>query len=135
SSPTVNRAGSSTSSRSRSSSGSSRSWPSRSCAEWARSASGAAFANPGRRLPVEPFGFLQGERGGLPMSVSFQALPATQTGMVAHGGVAEMGLLLPAKRADALVELSRRRQQSVAQLLRSLIDRALIDEESAGRWS
>ena len=40
----------------------------------------------------------------------------------------EIGLLLPANRADALVELSRRRHQSVSQFLRGLIDHALTDE-------
>jgi hypothetical protein len=38
---------------------------------------------------------------------------------------------LPASRADALVELSRRRQQTVAQILRTLIDRALDDDRNA----
>jgi len=47
------------------------------------------------------------------------------------GDVVEIGLLLTANRADALVELSRRRQQSVSQLLRGLIDHALIDEAAS----
>jgi hypothetical protein len=66
---------------------------------------------------------------------SFQGLTATKSGMASHGEVVEIGLLLPVNRADALVELSKRRQQSVAQILRGLIDRALIDDESAKRWS
>jgi len=69
------------------------------------------------------------------MLASFQGLPATKTGMASHGEVVEIGLLLPANRADALIELSKRRQQSVAQILRGLIDRALIDDEAAGRWT
>jgi hypothetical protein len=36
--------------------------------------------------------------------------------------VVEVALLLPAKRAQDLIELSRRRRTSVAQILRQLID-------------
>jgi hypothetical protein len=43
--------------------------------------------------------------------------------------VVEIALLLPANRAEALVDLSRRRQKSVGQILRGLIDRALADDE------
>ena len=43
------------------------------------------------------------------------------------GEVVEIGLLIPSRRASALMDLSRRRGQSVGQLLRSLIDRALSD--------
>jgi hypothetical protein len=42
--------------------------------------------------------------------------------------VVEIGLLLPKNWADALIELSKRRHQSVGQILRRLIDRALTDE-------
>jgi hypothetical protein len=69
------------------------------------------------------------------MLASYQGFSATKSGMAAHGDVVEIGLLLPVNRADALIELSKRRQQSVAQILRSLIDRALIDDESAERWT
>ena len=69
------------------------------------------------------------------MLASFQGLSATKTGMAPHGDVVEIGLLLPVNRADALIELSKRRQQSVAQILRSLIDRALLDDESLDRWT
>ena len=65
----------------------------------------------------------------------FHGLDATKRGTLPHGEIVEIGLLLPANRADALVELSKRRQQSVAQILRGLIDRALSDEEPATRWS
>ena len=54
--------------------------------------------------------------------------PAPKNGMLPPGDVVEIGLLLPANRADALVELSRRRHQSVSQFLRGLIDHALTDE-------
>jgi hypothetical protein len=39
--------------------------------------------------------------------------------------IVEIGLLLPAKRAEALIALSRQRGQSVAQILRGLIEREL----------
>ena len=39
--------------------------------------------------------------------------------------VVELGLLLPSQRVKALIELSRRRNQSVGQLLRALIDEAI----------
>jgi hypothetical protein len=47
----------------------------------------------------------------------------------AHGEVVEIALLLPKKRADALVALSRKQRQSVGQILRGLIERALSDAE------
>ncbi len=56
--------------------------------------------------------------------------PAPNSSMTRYGDVVEIGLLLPANWADALVELSKSRRQSVGQLLRSLIDRALTDEEA-----
>jgi hypothetical protein len=46
------------------------------------------------------------------------------------GEVVEIALLLPTNRAQALVALSRRRRQSVGQILRQLIDRALAGEET-----
>jgi hypothetical protein len=46
---------------------------------------------------------------------------------VASADVVEMSLLLPANRADELIELSSRMQTTVAQLLRSWIDRGLAD--------
>ena len=42
--------------------------------------------------------------------------------------VVELGLLLSATRAEALVALARRRNSSVAQVLRGLIDNALASE-------
>ena len=59
---------------------------------------------------------------------SLRGSPALKNGMNNPGDIVEIGLLLPASRADALVELSRRRHQSVSQLLRGLIDHALTDE-------
>ena len=39
--------------------------------------------------------------------------------------VVEIGLLLPASRAEALLALSRQRHQSVGHILRGLIDQAI----------
>jgi hypothetical protein len=47
------------------------------------------------------------------------------------GEVVEIALLLPASRAEALVALSRRRRQSVGQILRQLIDGALAGDDNA----
>jgi hypothetical protein len=58
---------------------------------------------------------------------SFQSFSASKSGTTARGDVVEIGLLLPVNRAEALLELAKQRQQSVAQILRSLIDRALHD--------
>jgi hypothetical protein len=58
----------------------------------------------------------------------FPSFDASKLGMAMRGEIVEIGLLLPAGRADALLELSRRRQQSVAQILRGLIDQALKDD-------
>ena len=47
-----------------------------------------------------------------------------------HGeseGVVEIGLLLPAQRAAALLRLARDRRESVGQVLRKLIDRELAE--------
>lgn len=44
--------------------------------------------------------------------------------------VVEIALLLPTKRAEALIDLSRRRRQSVGQILRQLIDGALAEERA-----
>jgi len=45
--------------------------------------------------------------------------------------VVEIGLLLPTDWAVALVKLSEKRQQSVAQILRSLIERALFEGDAS----
>jgi hypothetical protein len=44
--------------------------------------------------------------------------------------VVEIGLLLPAEWAGALLELSKKRQESVGQLLRAFIGRALIENNA-----
>lgn len=47
--------------------------------------------------------------------------------------VVEIGLLVPVSWADALLRMSRRRQQSVGELVRGMIDRGLFDEDSRDR--
>lgn len=42
--------------------------------------------------------------------------------------IVEIALLLPTSRVEALIALSKRRKQSVGQILRQLIDTALRDE-------
>jgi len=61
---------------------------------------------------------------------SMPGTKASQSGMTCYGDVVEVGLLLPANWAEALVEMSKRKQQSVGQLLRAMIDRGLSDDES-----
>lgn len=58
---------------------------------------------------------------------------APKSGMVRYGEIVEIGLLLPASRAKALFELSKRTNQSVGQLLRSMIDRELTEHEELHR--
>lgn len=53
---------------------------------------------------------------------------ASALGTGAADVVVEVALLLPANRMAALVALSRRKRQSVGQLLRGLIDEALAVE-------
>jgi hypothetical protein len=48
-----------------------------------------------------------------------------------QGGFIEVGLLLPAPWAESLMDLSRRRGQSVAQILRGMIDRGLVEASTA----
>jgi hypothetical protein len=57
---------------------------------------------------------------------------AVKIGMTG-GEVVEINLLLPVRRAEALIDLSRRRRESVGQILRQLIDRALTAEALAER--
>ena len=45
--------------------------------------------------------------------------------------VVEIGLLLPTDWAVALVKLSEKRQETVAQILRSLIERALFQGDAS----
>ena len=51
--------------------------------------------------------------------------PAENLGNTVANDVVEVGLLLPAPWANALMELSRTRDQSVGQILRSMIGHAL----------
>ncbi|MEO6810850.1 MAG: hypothetical protein ABI353_17175 [Isosphaeraceae bacterium] len=53
-----------------------------------------------------------------------------KVGRPLNTGVVEISLVLPTERMDALLDLSRRRQQSVGQLLRSLIDDALSEDDA-----
>jgi hypothetical protein len=42
----------------------------------------------------------------------------------------EIGLLLPKNRATALLELARDRRETVGQILRKIVDRALIEQNA-----
>ncbi len=66
-----------------------------------------------------------------PPSASNVALPASFCGKSTPGDVVEIGLLLPAEWASALLELSKKRRESVGQILRSIIRRALIDSDTS----
>jgi hypothetical protein len=55
---------------------------------------------------------------------------ATETGIRQSNDVVEIGLLLPTSWADALMEMSKRRRQSVGTILRGMIDRAIVDDLS-----
>ena len=56
-------------------------------------------------------------------------MSATRSSPATSGsdGVVEIGLLLPADRAAALIHLARTRRESVGQMLRRLIDRELSE--------
>ena len=58
---------------------------------------------------------------------------ASGTSKTSTTDVVEIGLLLPTSRVNALIELSKRKQQSIGQILRGLIDRALVDGELVDR--
>jgi hypothetical protein len=63
--------------------------------------------------------------------VAFPGTSAPEPGSDEAPDVVEIGLLLPAEHVHALIELSRRKNQSVGQILRELIDRALLDGDIA----
>ena len=53
---------------------------------------------------------------------------ASEPGSPRLDDIVEVSLLIPSRWADDLMELSRERGQSVGQLIRSMIGRALEDE-------
>ena len=59
---------------------------------------------------------------------SIDGTTAQTPGKFGTGDVVEIGLLLPASWADALMEMSKRRRMSVGQILRNMIDRGLMDD-------
>ncbi len=59
---------------------------------------------------------------------SIQGTTAPPIGSHESGDVVEIGLLLPTSWADALLEMSKRRRQSIGQILRTMIDRGLMDD-------
>jgi hypothetical protein len=58
--------------------------------------------------------------------VAPQSISAAQSGRSSTADVIEIGLLLPTSRVNALIELSKKKRQSVGQILRGLIDRELV---------
>jgi hypothetical protein len=62
-----------------------------------------------------------------------EGTPANGLGTSSAGEFVEVGLLLPASWASTLMELSRRRSQSVGQILRGMIDRGLTEASTADR--
>jgi hypothetical protein len=58
-----------------------------------------------------------------------ESIVASHFGKNATDEFVEISLLVPTSRVEALLDLSRRSHQSVAQILRSLIDRALDASE------
>lgn len=64
-----------------------------------------------------------------PAAIAADAPTAGLSGTASLSDVVEIGLLLPADWAAELIELSKKRQQSVAQILRSFISRGLVAGE------
>jgi hypothetical protein len=64
-----------------------------------------------------------------PAAVAADAATSVLSGTSSLTDVVEIGLLLPADWAAELMELSKKRQQSVAQILRSFIGRGLVAGE------
>jgi hypothetical protein len=58
---------------------------------------------------------------------SKQGTSASPFGTGANEGIVEVSLLLPVGQVEALLDLSRQRRQSVGQILRGLIGRALTE--------
>jgi len=58
---------------------------------------------------------------------SKEGTTASRIGIGTNSEIVEVALLLPVKQVEALVDLSVRRRQSVGQILRGLIDLALLE--------
>jgi hypothetical protein len=56
-----------------------------------------------------------------------ESVIASKNGTVAQAEIVEIGLLIPQAWAHALVKLASRRNQSVGQILRTLVDHELRD--------
>jgi hypothetical protein len=67
----------------------------------------------------------------MPAASATVAAPSPEPALNSMQEVVEIGLLLPADWAAALFELSTKRQQTVAQLLRSFIGQGLVACERA----
>jgi hypothetical protein len=65
-----------------------------------------------------------------PPMATFEGTLASTTGISPPGDVVEIGLLLPTTWANSLLEMSKRRGQSVSHILRGLVDRALDDDRA-----
>jgi hypothetical protein len=65
-----------------------------------------------------------------PSAAQLPDLAATISGTIANQDVVEIGLLLPADWATALMDLAKVRQQSVGQILRTFIGRALVENNA-----
>jgi hypothetical protein len=66
-----------------------------------------------------------------PNAASVSDLGASLSRANSPEDVVEIGLLLPAHWAVALIELSKQRHESVGQLLRAVIGRALAENDAA----
>ncbi len=65
-----------------------------------------------------------------PPSASIGNVAASNLGNPGHDDVVEFSLLLPSQWANDLIELARVRQQSVGQIIRSMIGHALHEDAS-----
>jgi hypothetical protein len=76
---------------------------------------------------MDPFvrGFVMSMMALTPPYAPIHNVVAANLGNVCPDDVVEISLLLPSGWANELIELSRERQQSVAQILRSMIGHAL----------
>jgi len=66
-----------------------------------------------------------------PPAAALEAIADSFPCKMAPNEVVEIGLLLPTDWAVALVKLSEKRQQTVAQILRSLIARTLFQGDAS----